>query len=85
MRVIAMALWTEPVLFLSAVAAVFTVGGSLAVVLGAPAWIALVCAVVGPAIAAAARAKAWAPASVHELTSSAQRAAAARASLVPPA
>ena len=64
MKLIVKALWTEPVLFLSAVASVFTVGGSVAVALGADPWIAVVCGVIGPAVSAAARAKAWSPKSV---------------------
>lgn len=74
MRPVVHLLWTEPVLFLSAVAGVFTVGGGLAVVLGAPAWVALVCGVIGPVIAAAAKSKAWAPRSVHRLAVRKQRA-----------
>lgn len=61
MRIVARLLWTEPVLFLSAVAGVVTAGGGVAAVLGAPAWVALVCGVVGPAVAAAARQRVWSP------------------------
>jgi hypothetical protein len=73
MRVIGRALWTEPVLFLSAVGGVFTLGGAIAAQVGAPGWLAIVCAVLGPAIAASARAKAWSPRSVHDLAARAQR------------
>lgn len=83
MKVIARALWTEPVLFLSAVGGVFTVGGAIAGQLGAPGWVTIVGAVIGPAIAAAARTKAWAPRTVHDLAARAQRTA-IPSSLKPP-
>jgi hypothetical protein len=83
MRVIGRALWTEPVLFLSAIAAACTLGGAIAGQLGAPGWVTIVTAAGGPAIAAAARLKAWAPASVHDLASTGAQAA-ARAALKPP-
>jgi hypothetical protein len=59
MRAVAKALWTEPVLFLSACAAVFTVGGGVAVQLGAPPAVAIVCGAIGPVVSASARSHVW--------------------------
>jgi ABC-type uncharacterized transport system permease subunit len=68
MKVIVKALYTEPVLFLSAVAGVFTVGGAVAVALGVPPALGVACGIVGPAIAGAARKWAYSPKTVEQLT-----------------
>lgn len=72
MKVVTRALYTEPVLFLAAVAGVFTVGGAVAVAVGAPVAIGVACGLIGPAVAGAARRWAYSPATVDQLRAPAQ-------------